>query len=87
MSQLAGGVNFSKLRKTIRITFVDFLVFPSCSRNHSRFSYREWDDGFILTDINELHFLELPKFRGEYVESLSSSLNRWLHLLYSREHH
>ena len=81
ISQLAGGVNFSKLRKTIGISFVDFLIFPGYSGIHSRFSYREWDDGFILTDIKELHFLELPKFRGESVESLSTSLDRWLHLL------
>ena len=31
ISQLAGGVNFSKLRKTIGISFVDFLVFPGIS--------------------------------------------------------
>ncbi len=81
ISQLAGGVNFSKLRKTIGISFVDFLVFPSCSRIHSRFCYKEWDENDRLTDIKELHFLELPKFRGESVESLSISLDRWLHLL------
>ncbi|MHC9542229.1 MAG: PD-(D/E)XK nuclease family transposase [Vulcanimicrobiota bacterium] len=66
---------------------MNFLIFPGYSRIHSRFCYKEWDAGFFLTDIKELHFLELPKFRGESVESLSTSLDRWLHLLYSREHH
>jgi len=28
-----------------------------------------------------MHFLELPKFHGEFVETLSTSLDRWLHLL------
>ena len=81
ISQLAGGVDFSRLRKTIGISFVNFLIFPGYSRIHSRFNYREQDDGFVLTDIKELHFLELAKFHGEEVETLSTSLEKWLHLL------
>ncbi len=81
ISQLAGGVDFGHLRKTIGISFVDFLIFPDYSRIHSRFCYKEWNDNDTLTDIKELHFLELSKFHGESVESLSTSLDRWLHLL------
>jgi predicted transposase/invertase (TIGR01784 family) len=81
VSQLASGIDFVKLRKTLSISFVDFLLFPGFSGLHSRFSYRECEEGFTLSDIKELHFLELPKFHGESVESLSTSLEKWLHVL------
>lgn len=81
VSQLSRGINFNTLKKTLSISFVDFLLFTDYPAVHSRFCYRELDDGFLLSDIKELHFLELPKFNGEALESLETSLDRWLHVL------
>lgn len=81
ISQLAGGVDFSSFRKTIGISFLGFVVFPVYSKVHSRYYYRELDDGFVLTDIKELYFLELPEFHSESVKKLSIPPERWLNIL------
>ncbi|MGV8119703.1 MAG: Rpn family recombination-promoting nuclease/putative transposase [Candidatus Xenobiia bacterium LiM19] len=81
VSQLGGGKDFSKLKKTFSISILDYLLFPGYSGIHSRFQYRELVDGFVLSDIKELHFLELPRFSGESVTRLLTSLDKWLHLL------
>ncbi|MDQ7822546.1 MAG: Rpn family recombination-promoting nuclease/putative transposase [Candidatus Eremiobacteraeota bacterium] len=79
--QLSQGDDFSLLRKTTSVLVTVQALFPDGERVHSRFGSREWDDGFVLNDLRELHFLELPKFHGDDVKRLSCSLDRWLHLL------
>jgi predicted transposase/invertase (TIGR01784 family) len=75
--QLKEGQPFQSLKKTITINILDFN-YVSVEQYHSVFHL--WEDfhkGCKLTDILEIHFLELPKFRKARPD-LSKPLDRWL---------
>jgi predicted transposase/invertase (TIGR01784 family) len=75
--QLKEGQPFQLLKKTITINILDF-DYIHIEPYHSVFHL--WEDahqGCKLTDILEIHFLELPKFRKARPD-LSKPLDRWL---------
>ena len=67
---------------SITISLVDF-EFLEISSYHS--SYHLWEDekkDYMLTDLVEIHFIELPKFRKlESKDFKANSLQRWLAFL------
>ncbi len=75
--QLKEGQPFQSLKKTITINILDFS-YIKVEHYHSVFHL--WEDfhkNCKLTDILEIHFLELPKFRKARPD-LSKPLDRWL---------
>jgi predicted transposase/invertase (TIGR01784 family) len=61
--QLKEGQPFQELRKTIAINILDFNYIEVDSY-HTVFHLREEDHPeYKLTDVLEIRFLELPKFR------------------------
>jgi len=75
--QLKEGQPFQSLKKTITINILDFN-YIDIVQYHSIFHL--WEDsykGCKLTDILEIHFLELQKFRKTRPD-LSKPLDRWL---------
>ena len=44
---------------------------------HNFYHLREDNTGYILTDVLEIHFIELPKFSHE-IHNLEDVLHRWL---------
>lgn len=75
--QLKEGQPFQSLKKTITINILDFN-YIGVEQYHSVFHL--WEDFHKeckLTDILEIHFLELPKFRKARPD-LSKPLDRWL---------
>ena len=75
--QLKEGQPFQSLKKTITINILDFS-YIKVEHYHSVFHL--WEDFHKeckLTDILEIHFLELPKFRKARPD-LSKPLDRWL---------
>jgi len=79
-AQLHIGEKFEQLNRTIGISFVCFPLFPKRRKIHSRFRFVDPDE-YQELDIQELHLLELEKFRGESVNTLCASLDKWLHVL------
>ena len=76
-AQLKEGRPFQSLKKTITINILDF-DYIHIEPYHSVFHL--WEDahqGCKLTDILEIHFLELPKFRKARPD-LGKPLDRWL---------
>mgnify|MGYP001259587698 CR=1 FL=1 len=77
--QLNPGQSFAELKKTITINILDFN-FIALEKYHTVFHLRE--DGFrdyILTDVLEIHFIELPKFKIiKEKPDISDPLDRWL---------
>lgn len=76
------GEDYTKLSKVITINLLDFR-FLETKNYHS--SFHLWEDkekDYMLTDLVEVHFIELPKFRElngkNYKEE---SLHRWLTFL------
>ncbi|MCM1054779.1 MAG: Rpn family recombination-promoting nuclease/putative transposase [Bacteroides sp.] len=57
---LKEGEGYSRLRRSISISIVNFNLFD-CSDFHSVFKVREENRGELLTDKCEIHFFELKK--------------------------
>jgi predicted transposase/invertase (TIGR01784 family) len=75
--QLKEGQSYNKLRKTIAINILDFN-YIAVDSYHTVFHL--WEDeykNYKLTDVLELRFLELPKFRKAKPD-LGKPLDRWL---------
>ena len=70
--QLKEGQKYENLRKTICINIVNFDIIDT-NKYHTIFSIRENEENIKLTDLLEIHFLELRK-----VHSLNTKLEKWL---------
>lgn len=75
--QLNEGQAFNELKKTITINILDF-EYIKVENYHSVFHL--WEDSnkdYKLTDVLEIRFIELPKFR-KIQPDMSKPLDRWL---------
>ena len=65
--QIKSGEVYKKLRPTISINVVDFIIFDHFEKPHSLFVLKEKDEtgDYILTDNLQIHFFELPKINLE----------------------
>lgn len=76
------GDDYKKFSKVITINLLDF-EFLDISHYHS--SFHLWEDeqkDFMLTDLVEIHFIELPKFRKMQDKNYKDNpLQRWLAFL------
>lgn len=75
--QIKEGESYSKLKKTVTINILDF-EYTTLGKYHSVFHlWEDYNKEYRLTDIMEIRFLELPKFR-KLKPDLSKPLDRWL---------
>ena len=73
--QLNIGEKYNGLKKTICINFVDFEATKS-KTYHSVYKIIEKDQGYILTDVMELHFIEMNKLSDE-----DDKLSQWVRFI------
>ena len=59
-SQIKPGDTYDKLKKCVTINIVDFKCTP-LKKPYSRYHLTEDETGYRLTDIIEVHYLEIPK--------------------------
>jgi predicted transposase/invertase (TIGR01784 family) len=78
--QLHEGQDYTELRPTISISFLDHVLFPEVPDYHLHFRLTEQKHLFPFTDDIEFHVLELPKFK-KTVKELTSGLDFWLYFL------
>lgn len=75
--QITVGQGFDVLKKTITINILDFN-FIDLKRYHTSYHLKEdLEPDYILTDVLEIHFIELPKFRW-CDPDITKPLERWL---------
>ena len=79
--QLERGQPYRSLNRTISISLLDFLLFPETPQLHSRFSLYERDRQQRLTDVIELHYIELKKFSPNKPHHLLTPFEKWLYIL------
>jgi predicted transposase/invertase (TIGR01784 family) len=79
-SQLVEGDEYGVLRPTISICFVNQVMFRQRATFHSAFRLLELGSQVCLTEHQELHLLEIPKFHRE-IEDLREPLDFWLYFL------
>jgi predicted transposase/invertase (TIGR01784 family) len=79
--QLAEGESFADLKKCIAINIMDYN-FPLAKSVHSVYHIVEDGNQSRLTDVLEIHFLDLEKLRrGLDIEGLNPSMLKWLRFL------
>jgi predicted transposase/invertase (TIGR01784 family) len=76
------GEDYSNLAKVITVNLLDF-EYLKLDRFHTK--YHLWEDEeqrYLLTDLIEIHFVELPKFiRLAHKDFKGNPLHRWLKFL------
>jgi predicted transposase/invertase (TIGR01784 family) len=90
VDQVKKGMAFQELKQTITINIVNFRYIKQTDRYHTKFRVKEDMDGFELTDVLEVHFMELPKLMDWWEVGNASPeenlLARWLLLLEADNH-
>ena len=77
--QLESGEDYEKLRRTVGISILNFTLFPGQPDLHTRFRFCDREHHLELSDILEIHYLELTKFKLD--QPLVTLLEKWLHAL------
>ncbi len=75
-AQLGEGQDYGELNKTIAINILDFSRFQT-DRVHSIYRILEASTGIGLSDVFEIHFLELPHLNMGSAD-LDCPLTRWM---------
>ena len=74
--QLQEGDSYRQLHKAVTVNVLDFDYVPT-DRYHSTFHLREDATARLLTDLLEVHFVELRKLKAQAV-GLERRLVRWM---------
>lgn len=75
IEQIVAGESYNKLKKTIAINIVDYS-FISGNKYHNVFNLREEETNLKLTDVIEIHFIELGKLKSiNTIDKLSQWMN------------
>lgn len=82
--QIKSGYTYDKLKKCITINIVDFNCIE-INKLHTSFHITEDETNKKLTDVLEIHYLELPKlFDNNIPKDESEPLVQWMMFLQSR---
>ena len=80
-SQLQESEPFEELHKTISISILNFTLLKKERDLHNIYRYLNIKSKEELTDLKELHFIELTKFKKNKPKKLQSRFEKWLHVL------
>lgn len=75
--QLASGINYDILKKTIGINILNFNCLPE-EQYHNVYRVRNEDSRELFFEHFEIHFVELEKYRNQHIGTL---LDRWVTFL------
>lgn len=79
--QLESGNDYQKLARTICINLIDFNLLNH-DKFHSVYRLKDCETHEELTDIIELHFIELKKMKhAKHADEVKSKLEAWLHFI------
>ncbi|MGL5574699.1 MAG: Rpn family recombination-promoting nuclease/putative transposase [Sarcina sp.] len=80
--QLGEGDDYSELRRTVCINILNFKYLKN-DRFHNGYRLKEITTNEELTDVQEIHFIEIPKLKDESDEK--SMLANWIEFLKNPE--
>jgi len=75
--QLQEGEKYYKLEKTITINIMNFVLLEETKKYHTTYHLKEDEEGFQLTDLMEIHMIEVPKIINSE-QKLDDKLVDWL---------
>lgn len=71
------GMEYFKLKKCIVINILDFTLIKESDKMHNVYRFKEIYQNNELTDLLEVHFIELPKFHITNADQLSP-VEKWV---------
>lgn len=84
-AQLKKNESYAEMKKTITINILDFDLLPETERYHSTFRLYEDEEKFLLTDMLEVHFVEMRKllrlWEKQAINLQKNEKERWLLML------
>lgn len=82
LENIKQGQDYTSLEKVITINILDFDFLGTESYQSSFHLWEDIEKDYMLTDIVEIHFLELPKFRKKKNKDYrENDIERWLMFL------
>jgi predicted transposase/invertase (TIGR01784 family) len=88
-AQMKKNIPYANLKKTVTINIVDFDLIKETKRYHSTFRLYENKEKFLLTDVMEVHFVEMRKlvrlWEQQAINLDENQAERWLLLLEADE--
>lgn len=82
LENIKQGEDYTSLEKVIAINILDFDYLKTESYQSSFHLWEDIEKNYMLTDMVEIHFLELPKFRRKKNKNYKdSAIERWLAFL------
>jgi predicted transposase/invertase (TIGR01784 family) len=79
--QLRSGSLYEELPRCIGIFLLDYRLFPGLEDLHSVFRFYDTAHAQELSDLLEMHYIELVKFKKDSSRALRTPFERWLHVL------
>ncbi|TDX51518.1 putative transposase/invertase (TIGR01784 family) [Orenia marismortui] len=70
------GDPYQKLQKTVTINILNFNYLRENNRYHNTYLLKEKETNEILTDLQEIHFIELPKLNSDKFNSIDEVENK-----------
>ncbi|MDI9215749.1 MULTISPECIES: Rpn family recombination-promoting nuclease/putative transposase [Clostridium] len=82
LENIKQGQDYTSLEKVITINILDFEFLGTDSYQSSFHLWEDIEKDYMLTDVVEIHFLELPKFRNKKNKDYKENdIERWLMFL------
>ena len=84
LSQIQQGMKYNELKKCITINILDFEHVP-LNKVHTSAHVTEDETNYRMTEVLEIHFLELPKLeREECIQNTDEAVLDWLRFINSK---
>lgn len=82
LENIKQGEDYRNLEKVITINILDFEFLGTEGYQSSFHLWEDIEKNYMLTDVVEIHFLELPKFRKKENKNFrENAIERWLAFL------
>ncbi|WP_279285523.1 Rpn family recombination-promoting nuclease/putative transposase [Clostridium sp. C8-1-8] len=82
LENIKQGEDYANLEKVITINILDFDFLGTKNYQSSFHLWEDIEKDYMLTDVVEIHFLELPKFRNKKNKDYrENDIERWLMFL------
>lgn len=79
--QLKESEPYKTLSKAISISILNFVLLQDEEDLHNIYRYLNVKSKNELTDLKEIHLIELPKFKKEKLKELTSTFEKWIYSL------
>ena len=79
--QMKRGGAYTELKKVVSIIIVNFTMFKQTPNYHSCFQLADRTQDLLLTDVAEIHILELIKLPKQAAEIIPEPGEQWLHFI------